>query len=130
MYAKLVDGNLAYATNPLRIGTRHVYTTDPTPYGYKQVVRDAPTPPDGYMAVHDGWRETDTQIVETYRMEPEFVAEGNIPAGTYFEADGRWYRALRAIARGEEVTEGINAQAADLAEIINAINDNEKDSEE
>lgn len=69
-YAKLVDGNLAYATNPLRIGTRHVYTTDPTPYGYKEVVRDAPTPPDGYVAVHDGWQETDTQIVETYRMEP------------------------------------------------------------
>ena len=63
--------------------------------------------------------------------EPKWLGvSGNIPAGTYFEVDGRWYKALRAIARGEEVAEGINAQAADLEEIINTINDKEKDSEE
>jgi len=119
-YAKLVDGNLAYATNPLRIGTRHVYTTDPTPYGYKQVVRDAPTR-DGYVAVHDGWQETDTQIVETYRMEPLYVAEGNVKKGDLFDCGGQTWEALHVIVRGEQVIEGYNATRVALLDAINDI---------
>lgn len=84
-----------------------------------------------FAALASGLDNHPGQCVALFAGEPRWLGvQDNIPAGTYFEADGRWYRALRAIARGEKVTEGINAQAADLAEIINTINNKDKDSEE
>jgi hypothetical protein len=84
-----------------------------------------------FASLFSGLADHPGQGVAITNGEPKWLGvSGNIPAGTYFEADGRWYRALRAIARGEEVAEGINAQAADLAEIINTISDKEEDSEE
>ena len=120
-YAKLIDGNLVYATNPLRIGNRNIFTNDPTPYGYKEVVRDAPTTPDGYVAVHDGWQETDMQIVETFRTEPLYVAEGNVANGDLFDCGGETWEAIRAIVRGEQVLEGYNARRVELVDAINEI---------
>ena len=132
-YAKLVGGEPELAVMPITVDGHMVWTTDPREYGYKELILPpAPATPDGYVAEYDGWTETETQIIRKWAIVPlgRPTAENNIPAGTYFEAGGCWYRALRAIARGEEVTEGINAQAADLAEILNTINSKDKDSEE
>ena len=69
-YAKLINGDLVYATNPISVDGKDVFTNDPTSYGYKPVViPDAPVQ-DGYYAVADGWEETVTEIRRKWRLEP------------------------------------------------------------
>lgn len=69
-YAKLIEGELFYAPNPIRLHGADVFTTDPRPYGYKGVVFPAPPEQEGYAAVPDGWEETDTEIMQKWRLEP------------------------------------------------------------
>lgn len=69
MYAKLIDGKIRYAPNPIQYNGRDVFTSDPTPYGYKPVVIPAEPEKEGYIAVFDGWEETDTEIVQKWRLE-------------------------------------------------------------
>ena len=69
-YAKRINDTIVYATNPLCIDDRDIFTTDPTPYGYKSVViPDAPSR-DGYYAIPDGWEETETELIQKWRLEP------------------------------------------------------------
>lgn len=69
-YAKLIDGVIHYAPNPITVDGRDIFTTDPTPYGYKpEVIPDPPTR-DGYYAIPDGWEETETELVQKWRLEP------------------------------------------------------------
>ena len=134
-YAKLVDGEPELAVMPLKVGGRDVWTSDPRPYGYKELILPpAPATPDGYVAEYDGWTETETQIIRKWAIVPldRPTAEGNIMAGTYFQAVGRWYRALRVIVRGEQIVEGYNAQGVSLVDVVNQLNatNSQNDSEE
>lgn len=70
-YAKLIDGKLSFVPNPIKQAGIDVYTTDPAPYGYKAVVYPAPPAEEGMIAVFDGWEETDTEIRQKWRLEPE-----------------------------------------------------------
>lgn len=70
-YAKLIDGALDYAPNPIRAGGRDIFTTDPSPYGYKPVVYPEPPEQEGMVAVFDGWEETESEIRQKWRLEPE-----------------------------------------------------------
>lgn len=79
-YAKLIDGQLVYAPNPiLHNGVRYgnapgsVYETE----GYKPVrYTDRPEPEPGYIAV-PGWEETAEEIVQTWAVaeEPDEIPE-------------------------------------------------------
>ena len=46
------------------------------------------------------------------------TAPDNIAAGTIFEVGGTTWRALAAIARGERVVEGVNAERVSVAEVL------------
>lgn len=70
-YARLLEGALHYAPNPLHVDGQDVFTTDPTPYGYKPVVYPEPPHQEGYVAVFDGWEETEDEICQKWRLEPE-----------------------------------------------------------
>lgn len=69
-YAKLIDGALQYAPNPIRVDGRDIFTTDPTLYGYKPVVRPDPPEQEGYYAIPNGWEETETELIQKWRLEP------------------------------------------------------------
>lgn len=73
-YAKLNDGSISYAPNPIlhngvRIGNppAEVYEAE----GYKPVrFTEPPETEPGYIAVQ-GWTETAEEIVRTWAVEPE-----------------------------------------------------------
>lgn len=73
-YAKLNDGSIAYAPNPITVdGNR--YGNPPASLlleqGYKPVrYTEAPTPEPGYIAVPE-WVETEEDIVQMWTEEPE-----------------------------------------------------------
>lgn len=73
-YAKLIDGNLSLAPNPITVnGIR--YGNPPAEVleadGYKAVrYTDPPEPEPGYIAV-PGWEENAEEIVQTWTVEPE-----------------------------------------------------------
>lgn len=69
-YAKLIEGALQYAPNPIRLNGEDVFTTDPRPYGYKPVVSVAPVQQEGCCAVSDGWEETESEIRQKWRFVP------------------------------------------------------------
>lgn len=69
-YAKLIDGALQFAPNPIRLNGEDIFTTDPTPYGYKPVVYPDPPQQEGYYAEPNGWEETGTEIRQLYRLVP------------------------------------------------------------
>lgn len=69
-YAKLIDGAVQFAPNPIRMDGRDIITTDPTLYGYKPVVYPEPPEQEGMIAVFDGWEETETEIRQKWRLEP------------------------------------------------------------
>lgn len=73
-YAKLNDGSISYAPNPIRHNGLW-YGNPPAEIllseGYKPVrFTEAPTPEPGYIAV-PGWEETAEEIVQTWAVEPE-----------------------------------------------------------
>lgn len=78
-YAKLTDGEIIYAKNPLEIDEQLIITNDFTQYGYKPVIIPEPPEEDGYYPVFDGWDETEEEIVQKWRLEPipteQIVAE-------------------------------------------------------
>ncbi len=62
------------------------------------------------------------QGVAIFAGEPFALgAEDNITKGAIFRYEGQYYRALRAIGRGEQVIVGSNAMAIDMVEIINQL---------
>ena len=79
MYAKLINGNLQPAPNPIYI--EPYWVGNPTPEmliaeGYKPVVyTDPPETEPGYIAV-PGWTETAEEIVQTWTVEFEPISEG------------------------------------------------------
>lgn len=73
-YAKLINGNLALAPNPI-LHNGLWYGNPPAEVleaeGYKPVrFTETPTPEPGYIAVQ-GWEETPEAIVQTWAVEPE-----------------------------------------------------------
>ena len=77
-YAKLIDGAIRYAPNPIIIADRQignppgeVYTAE----GYKPVVyTDPPQTEPGYIAV-PGWEEQADEIVQTWTVEEVPITE-------------------------------------------------------
>ena len=68
-YAKLIDDEIIYAKNPLKIDEQHIITNDFGQYGFKPVViPEAPTQ-EGYYAVPDGFEETEGEIIQKWRLE-------------------------------------------------------------
>lgn len=73
-YAKLINGQLQMAPNPILIGTNYVGNPSGSVYeaeGYKPLVyTNPPTVEAGYIAVH-GWSEEDNEIVQVWHIEEE-----------------------------------------------------------
>lgn len=62
------------------------------------------------------------QVVAIFAGEPITLgSETNIAAGRLFTHEGRLYRAIVAIVRGEQVIEGVNATLISVAEVINEL---------
>ena len=76
-YAKLIDGALHYAPNPIRVGGEDIFTNNPTEFGFKPVVYPTVPEQDGYYAVFNGWEETETDIRQKWRLEPIRESECN-----------------------------------------------------
>ena len=68
-FAKLIDGAMLYAPNPIRLDREDIFTNDPSSYGYKPVICPEPPQQEGYYAVFDGWVETETEIVQLWRLD-------------------------------------------------------------
>lgn len=76
MFGKLTEKGLEYAPNPIRIDGKDIFTTNPIAYGYKPII--VPEEPDTdatHVAVFDGWEETDTEIIQKWRINEEISAE-------------------------------------------------------
>ena len=69
-YAKMTDGNISYCPNPITIDGKDIFATDPTPYGYKPVIIPEAPVKEGFYAEFDGYEETDTEIIQKWRLEP------------------------------------------------------------
>ena len=73
-YAKLIDGKLVLAPNPILVGGNYIGNPPGSVYedaGYKPVVyTDPPTVEEGYIAVPD-WEEEGDEIVQTWSIEEE-----------------------------------------------------------
>lgn len=83
---------------------------------------------DTFAAIATGIDTHPGQVIGIFNGEPHdllTVAEDNITAGAAFELDGTMYRALTAIARGEQVIEGINATPLSVADAINELENKE-----
>lgn len=73
-YAKLIEGNLVFAPNPIILGDRQIGNPPGEVYaeqGCKPVVyADPPETEPGFVAV-PGWAETDEAIIQTWTAEEE-----------------------------------------------------------
>ena len=73
-YAKLIDGEIAFAPNPIIVGDRQIGNPPDEVYleqGYKVVVyTEPPVVEPGYVAV-PGWEEQADEIVQTWTVEEE-----------------------------------------------------------
>ena len=74
IYAKLIDGEIVFAPNPIVIADRQIGNPPDEVYrseGYKPVTyTDPPKTEPGDIAV-SGWEETTEAIVQTWSVEPE-----------------------------------------------------------
>lgn len=77
-YAKLIDGEIFFAPNPIIIGDRQIGNPPGEVYeaeGYKPVVyTDPPVVEPGYIAV-PGWEETAEEIVQIWTVEQVPITE-------------------------------------------------------
>lgn len=77
-YAKLIDGVLRFAPNPIVVGGRVIGNPPGSVYefeGYKPVrYTEPPIVAEGYVAV-PGWSETDSEIVQTWTIEFEPITD-------------------------------------------------------
>ena len=81
-----------------------------------------------FAAIASGLDAHPGQVIGIFNGEPYGLvttAPDNIPAGTVFEVDGAMWRATVAIARGEQVIEGVNATQVSVTEVINELQDKE-----
>lgn len=73
-YAKMIDGELLFAPNPIVIGDRQIGNPPNSVYeeqGYKPVrYTDPPVVEPGYIAV-PCWEDDGDEIVQTWSIEPE-----------------------------------------------------------
>lgn len=67
-YGKLINGEMQFVPNPIRINDTDVFTTDPTPYGYKPITYPTQPSAAGYMAVPDGWEENENEIIRKWKL--------------------------------------------------------------
>ena len=77
-YAKLIDGELRFAPNPIIIDDRQIGNPPDEVYeaeGYKPVIyTEPPVVEPGYIAV-PGWSETAEEIVQTWTVEEVPITE-------------------------------------------------------
>ena len=77
-YAKLIDGAIRYAPNPIIIGDRQIGNPPGEVYeeqGYKPVVyTEPPVVEPGYVAV-PGWEDDGDEIVQTWTVEEQPITE-------------------------------------------------------
>ena len=77
-YAKLIDGAVVYAPNPIIVGDRQIGNPPGDVYteqGYKPVrYTDPPVVAEGYVAV-PGWEEQAEEIVQTWTVEQVPITE-------------------------------------------------------
>ena len=77
-YAKLIDGAVVYAPNPIIVGDRQIGIPPGDVYieqGYKPVrYTDPPVVAEGYVAV-PGWEEQAEEIVQTWTVEQVPITE-------------------------------------------------------
>lgn len=66
------------------------------------------------------------QVIGIFNGEPAYLGiEANIEAGKLFSYEGKLYRAIIAIARGEQVIEGVNAQLVGVTQVMNDLENKE-----
>ena len=66
------------------------------------------------------------QVIGIFNGEPAYLGiEANIEAGKLFAYEGKLYRAVTAIARGEQVIEGVNAQLVGVTQVMNDLENKE-----
>lgn len=68
-YAKIIDGKLDYWRGHITEGGKDIFTNDATTYGYKPLIDTEIEQKDGYIAVFDGYEETETEIRRKWRYE-------------------------------------------------------------
>ena len=73
-YAKLIDGGIVFATNPVRFGELLIGNPQAEIYaalGFRPVLYTVPPEAGpGWIAV-PGWTETEDRIEQTWTLEPE-----------------------------------------------------------
>jgi hypothetical protein len=78
MFGKLTEKGLEYAPNPIRVDGKDIFTTNPIKYGYKPIViPQEPETDDAHIAVFDGWEETETEIIQRWRIEEAEATEAD-----------------------------------------------------
>ena len=77
-YAKLIEGEIVFAPNPILVGENYIGNPPGSVYedaGYKPVVyTDPPTVEPGYIAV-PGWEDEGDEIVQVWSIEEEPITE-------------------------------------------------------
>lgn len=73
-YAKIIDGKLEYWTGHVIEDGKDIFSNDPEAYGYKPVIYRQPEEREGYIAVFDGWEETETEIHPKWKYEINSLA--------------------------------------------------------
>lgn len=84
--------------------------------------------PGTFASIATGIEKHPGQVIGIFNGEPhsmQATAPDNIPAGTVFELGGGMWRALIAIARGEQVIEGVNVTPISVADAINSLENKE-----
>ena len=77
IYAKLIEGELIFAPNPILVDDNYIGNPPGSVYeaeGYKPVqYTDPPETEPGYIAV-PGWEETETEIVQSWEIVEEDIS--------------------------------------------------------
>lgn len=72
IYAKLIEGGLIFAPNPIKVGDAYIGNPPGSVYeaeGYKPVrYTDPPTEPGEGYQWQESWSETDTEIVQGWEL--------------------------------------------------------------
>lgn len=93
-YGKLIDGQLAFLSPPLKIGGQDTYTNDATilrAQGWKPVVFTDPPEQEGHYATSE-WAETADAITQVWTLH-----ETQIPVPSEHEA---YYNAMQEVITG------------------------------
>ena len=79
-----------------------------------------------FASLFTGLDDHPGQGVAIFAGEPfPLGVSGFVEKGAIFEHDGAYWRALVAIARGEEIVEGVNAMPVDVVQLLNDLEEKE-----